>query len=183
VYWDLAANGSQPSEVHEYDIATGIAQVVGGGPTNTGLQQSAAGVWWSGDEQPIDRPELLPRTVAAHATGVIARVSLTTDGTSYAWATGTGIAWSAGSEPVVETTVGVQTILAVAGPLVIFDGTQLRASAQVLDTRTGAVAPLAGSTFFTDRGTLVTDQPFTGSGQFTTAVIRIDATHLPALHC
>jgi hypothetical protein len=185
VYWDEYPHNSAKREiVHQYTIANGQSRVVYDGPRirtalyEGGIGLSAAGLWWTGTALNPNRPAALPAPVARNTESEIARQSLHTDGTSFAWRTPSAIGWWAPGKGVVTIRTDNDSILAVAGPLVFYDaGPGPASQMHLLDTRTGTVFAMTSSYSIAAHGGVVV------LGSTTTWVIRVDTATLPPLAC
>ena len=184
VYWDVRAHyTAQVADIDAYSIATGhtsliahggpfFPRVVGGGVTWSSYDANTVSVWRT-------LPPQVPR-----APG------LQSDGTSYAWPIGRDrIAWWAPGRrnPVVLRIPDVPEVQLewVAGPYVFFGSDRVPVQAtRVIDARSGATALLRGSTPLMAAGGSVVGYVFTGSFKESgTALVRLDTSQLPGLHC
>lgn len=185
VYWDEYPHELPNREVvHRYDIATRTAQVVYDGTQADQLQQSAAGVWWTGTSTAPNVPARLPAAVAEHATSAGARESLTTDGTSYAWSSKSALSWWSPGHDVVTVKTAHSGLNAVAGPIVVF-GRNNQDLLYLLDTRTGSIVAMPGiGVRAVKAGVLfLAKEPHLITNSTVYAITRLDTSSLPPLRC
>lgn len=188
VYWSLVRTGSRTGTVQAYDVRTGATRVVG---HTTGqdptLDRDVRGVTWNGGR--VANPQGSPASAAA-ADRVVG------DGT-VAWQpdarmvrgvlhNGQRVRWADGQVTRTVTVRGLTDpdLALVSGPFVLLGAPSSRpladgdpATMQLLDVRTGALAPIlvpygaqvaaAGHWVFTAR----------------TGVLLVDTRRLPGLHC
>jgi hypothetical protein len=113
VYWiTRAAFVDQTGTVSSYDLFTGVVADVPLGVVRD-IRTSAAGLTWvvegTGRRAEVKIPASLPAPVAAAVGAGQDQVTLVTDGTAYAWATGVdqggiGVAWWSPNSGLVRVT-------------------------------------------------------------------------------
>jgi hypothetical protein len=202
VYWvTRAAYTDATGAVTSNDPVTGaVADVPSSGAR--GLRTTAAGLTWAGEgpgvQVRVDAP--LPGPVAAAVGTGQDAATLATDGTAYAWITGTdqggtGVAWWSRATGMVHVTGKVVAVdkslppVYVVGPYVLIEKgrpderTQQSTFATVVDTRSGAVTYLpyvvaggGGGTIAIGMGDNVGRNGASAAG-----AVRVDA--LPPLAC
>jgi hypothetical protein len=202
VYWVTRAAYADPTGVvTSNDPVTGaVADVPSSGAHD--LRTTAAGLTWAGEgpgvQVRVDGP--LPGPVAAAVGTGQDAATLATDGTAYAWITGTdqggtGVAWWSQATGLVRVTGKVVAVdkwlppVYVVGPYVLIEKgrpdqrTQQNSFATVVDTRSGAVTYLpyfvaggGGGTMAIGMGDNVGR-----NGPSAVGVVRADA--LPPLAC
>jgi hypothetical protein len=202
VYWvTRAAYADKTGVVTSNDPVTGaVADVPSSGARD--LRTTAAGLTWAGDapgvQVRVDAP-LADPVAAAVGTGQDA-ATLATDGTAYAWITGTdqggtGVAWWSQATGMVRVTGKVVAVdkwlppVHVVGPYVLIEkgrpdeGTQQNTFATVVDTRSGAVAYLPYFVAGGGGGTIAIGMGdnLGRTGPSAVGVVRTDA--LPPLAC
>lgn len=189
IYWSLVAPGSHTGTVEAYvvrkDAAHVLGHTTGQDPT---LNRDVRGVTWAGGK--VANPHAVP-LVPASAANVVS------DGAAAAWQPDTSlvhglrrngqrVTWADQHTTRTVTVHGIKNpdIALVGGPFVLLGPSTARplpdgdpATMQLLDTRTGALAPIAVPT-----GALV---GAAGRWTFTTGtgVLLVDTTQLPGLHC
>ena len=205
VYWitrDTYAGDT--GTIRAYDLNTGaVADVASGAMRN--VRTTAAGLSWevawdqnTGARAELKIPDALPPPVAGALGTGRDQLTLATDGTAYAWFTGTeqgdvGVAyWSPTSGPVhiigKFPPVGkyMPTPLYVVGPYVVIDRGRLDNKydtfGTVIDTRSGALAYLRQSVGGANGGSIGVGYGGTVKQLPSSAgVVRVDS--LPPLSC
>ena len=198
VYWiTRAAFVDQTGTVSSYDLVTGAVADV---PMGVGreVRTTAAGLTWvvEGTRAEVKIPASLPAPVAAAVGAGRDRMTLATDGTAYAWATGvdqggTGVAWWSPNSGLVRVTDNLPLVnrlepLYVDGPYVVLDRGRMDGKydtyATVVDTRSGGVTYLRAWVGGADGGTIAVGLGGTLKRLPSSAgVVRTDA--LPPLSC
>jgi hypothetical protein len=172
VYWINASKGKATGTVQDYDIATSRTRPV----THHAnlLTTSHYGLGWTDAHDVLhviagQDPTVVPGQPGTHP-------ELAANGAYYAWATNAGIGWY---DNVTKQTVYVPDdsvakyghgVAAVVGPYVL---EFIDTNARVIDTRTGAVAPLAGVGQVMSSGGVVAFDDLS----------RVRLETLPGLHC
>lgn len=186
VYYDVRAHfASQAAAIHDYDIATHTDRVIATSPVEVALGPAlqARGVVWAPPYVGgvgVARP--LPNEVDKSTD------SLVGDDSSYAWiGPGHRIAyWAPGMGVAKEFRIAGATptsLVTAAGPFVLYETNAT--GVRVLDTRSGAIvtAP-AVEPFATSRHGVIAGYALTGGGKVRpTALVRLDTSKLPELHC
>ena len=203
VYWITRDSyTADTGTIRSYDLNTGaVADVSSGAMRN--VKTTAAGLAWDvtwgqdGTRAELKIPDQLPPPVAGALGTGQDQMTLATDGTAYAWITGTdqggtGVAWWSPTEGLVRITRknpdGKNQVapLYVVGPYVVLDrgrgDGKYDTFATVIDTRSGAFTYLHESVGGADGGTIAMGLGGNLKNLPTTAgVVRADA--LPPLTC
>jgi hypothetical protein len=203
VYWITHDSyTADTGTIRSYDLNTGVvAEMASGAMRN--VRTTAAGLAWAvasgdnGTRAELKIPDQLPPPVAGALGAGQDQMTLATDGTAYAWFTGTeqggtGVAWWSPTEGLVriarEVPDGKNQVapLYVVGPYVVLnrgrsDGT-FDTLSTVIDTRSGAFTYLRESVGGADGGTIAVGLGGDVKKLPTLAgVVRADA--LPPLTC
>ena len=203
VYWITRDSyTADTGTIRSYDLNTGaVADVSSGAMRN--VKTTAAGLAWDvtwgqgGTRAELKIPDQLPPPVAGALGTGQDQMTLATDGTAYAWITGTeqggtGVAWWSPTEGLVRITRknpdGKNQVapLYVVGPYVVLDrgrgDGKYDTFATVIDTRSGASTYLHESVGGADGGTIAMGLGGNLKNLPTRAgVVRADA--LPPLTC
>ena len=203
VYWITRDSyTADTGTIRSYDLNTGaVADVSSGAMRN--VKTTAAGLAWDvtwgqdGTRAELKIPDQLPPPVAGALGTGQDQMTLATDGTAYAWFTGTdqggtGVAWWSPTEGLVRITRKIPdgknqvAPLYVVGPYVVLDrgrgDGKYDTFATVIDTRSGAFTYLRESVGGADGGTIAVGLGGNLKNLPTSAgVVRADA--LPPLTC
>jgi hypothetical protein len=145
LYWTQPRSGVIGSLL-DHDLAARTTRTAESDGVRT-LLGSPAGVAWTDASNGTHllagaAPDQIPGQPGTHP-------GLVTDGRSYAWRSGSSIAWhnaTTKQSVVVRWFPGLKvTVLAVAGPYVLVDSGNSGASTWLIDTRTGAAASFQSS--------------------------------------
>jgi hypothetical protein len=175
LYWTQPRSGSTGSLL-DHDLAARTTRTAEPDGVQN-LLASPNGVAWTDAQHRTHllagaAPDQIPGQPGTHP-------GLVTDGRSYAWPSGSSIAWH---NTATKQTVMVRwfprfqvTVLAVAGPYVLVDSGIRSASTWLIDTRTGAAASFQSST-----------DVASGNGIFAysaASVVVLHVDQLPQLGC
>jgi hypothetical protein len=199
VYWITRDKYTDDvGKVSSYNLGAGTIEDTG--MTGSDLRTTAAGLTWvvAGPHPEVKIPASLPPPVAEAVGTGQDLVTLTTDGTAYAWATGVeqggdGIAWWSPDTGLVRVTGKLKmgrdqpAPVYVAGPFVVLDrgrdDNKFDTFATVVDTRSGALTYLPDIVGGANNGTIAVGLgPQLLKKEPTNAGV-VRTTALPALSC
>lgn len=193
VYWDVRTSyGNLRGVIRDYDIVTGQVRDAYSGVVGQ-LSRTALGIStaWNGEGQVVI-PGDVPEPVQAALTTNASRLSVISDGSSYAWLHGRHIEWWApGQNQVSELTPTdvAPGLIAVAGHYVMYDdpsSDSVVPIVYILNTSNGAIGASVNvlQPYALSSAGVFVGYRFAGSFKTSpTEPVRIDTTKLPGLHC